>query len=251
MAYKTSPEIIPASEALDPALQIGCIATLPYGSDVRASELGVVAPCLSAPSGWSIDASVEIKRRQPGATFRIIGETLYGDEAPNTAGLMLDRVRRTADQQGLGNHVIKLTTTESGKYANNTSLQMQALSESLGTSGDGVLAVALKYHIGKVATHARAYGLKDMAYVAAEDVLVATGGMSEDDPLYEIFCAGVESSERLLRVIAKLDPLGRLIFNPMTNRRGPRVVNVVPAPSGPIFINTTARARRAAVEHNL
>src|SRR5512133_1773411 len=101
MSYRTISEIIPASEALDPARQIGCIATLPYGSDVRtSSEAGVVAPVLSAPSGWSIDASAEIQRRHPGAGLRIIGETLFGDELPDTASLMQDRVMSAPGWQG-------------------------------------------------------------------------------------------------------------------------------------------------------
>ncbi|HUC89460.1 MAG TPA: hypothetical protein VMR45_01540 [Patescibacteria group bacterium] len=241
-----TPEIVPASEILNPAYHIGCIATLPYGSDLNVVESGRVTPILSAPSEWSIDATIAIKHCHTEACLKIIGETPYGDDVPNTASLMRSRVNEVLGHGGF-EAVDELTSTKSGNYANNTSLQMQSLAESLGTSGEGVLAVALNYHIGRVATHARAYGLKNMVYTAAEDVLALTGRLHKDDPFYEVFCAGVESSERILRVLSKIDPLGNMIFNPLTNSKGPRVVNVVPSPSGPIFVSTTAHARESSM----
>lgn len=219
-------------------LAMDYIVVIPYSSNIKVID-NRLTPVLSVLSRISIDAAAALWQHHKNATMVIVGETCYGCGFPNTADLMK---RRILEETQIPESSIITLDNIRGVYLNNTSLQVEGLANfSLRRQPSKIVTLALKYHIERIAVHARAYGVQTN-YIAAEDILSQNHRMGEYAQ-YLPYMKGVERSEKWLRLLAKANPKGS-IFNAIMKRKGPRVVDVVETQEKKLeFVDTFARTR--------
>ncbi|HVO86374.1 MAG TPA: hypothetical protein VMT23_01405 [Candidatus Binatia bacterium] len=212
------------------------IAPYPYSSniDVVGQEY---QPRLSVMSSMAIDAAVEAWKINPESKIVIAGETLYGSSLPNTTDLMVERAKQTSDIDD--GSLVPLHRLPGGTLLNNTYLQTAALKNYFGDKKGGLISSPLNYHLQRVMHTARAYGLES-GFTTAEQILDTAG--INDYSQYEAAIAGLESSERTIRLINRIDQKGRL-FNLMSSRLGGRLVDVIEVNGRPELLQTTARKK--------
>ncbi|MFI5271125.1 MAG: hypothetical protein ACHQT9_03720 [Candidatus Saccharimonadales bacterium] len=239
-------EVISAEIALSRACDIGYIAVIPYSSNITVVN-NRLTPVLSVPTRASTDAGEAVWEHHQDAELLMIGETCYPG-LPSTSELEEKRVLQIRPDFPDKKRII-LDEAE-GEKLDNTVLHVRGLADYLSRQPESrVLAVGLRYHAERVLTHAHANGLEDVQYVAAEDVLHATGRLSEYAKRLAEF-RRIERSEKGLRLLAKMNPNGGLFVAAM-KKSGPRVVDVVDTESGPKFISTLARKRLAEEQQKL
>lgn len=177
----------------------------------------------------------------------MIGETCYPG-LPSTSELEEKRVLQLKPDFPASKRIV--LDEAQGEKLDNTVLHVRGLADYLSRQPEaGVLTVGLRYHAKRVLTHAQANGLENLRYVAAEDVLQATGRLGEYAEYLDKF-RRIERSEKLLRLLAKMNPRGELFVAAM-KKSGPRVVDVVDTANGPEFRNKLARTRLAEERQKL
>lgn len=224
--------ILTGNEALDSSCKVEYIVPFPYSSNLEVGAGNVLEPRLSILSQMSIDMAIAVHEQHPDATIVIAGEACYGDEMLDTTDLMVARVLETSD---VPLSALAPVRTSKGTAPNNTYLQSEAVAHYFAGKANpqNIVVGALQYHQPRVQHTVEAYGVASARFVTVEAVFEAAGITDYDDYLPHI--RGLESSERVLRMINMLDGRGRLL-NLAMRRSGPRLVDVVADETGELHL---------------
>jgi hypothetical protein len=240
--------ILSGADALDPERGFDYVVAYPHSSNIYLDH-GELQPRLSVLSRMSIEAAAAVWKSQPGGHLVIPGETLFPSLSnKNSTALMACCARQKTGLSDL--ELITLNHLGNGRPLNNTYLQTEAVATALDQpfrKGGSCLIETLDYHLERVMWTARKYEIKG-DFVAAEDVLQAAG-IHEYEDCYPFINAGTKNSERLAKLLARVDRHARAA-NRITEYTGGRVVDVIfdadKKPNG--FLNTTAKKRQAVME---
>jgi hypothetical protein len=206
-----------------PELAPEYIVVYPYSSNIEMGTNGL-EPRLSVLSQMALDAALAVWSRNPAARIVMPGETPFGDALPNTTTLMVRRAKKTP---GISDDsLVPLHSLPNGRPLNNTYLQTKALAHHFGVQrrAGTILAVALGFHMPRVRSVVKAYGMKPH-FASAEDILQTEGITTYDNYLPHIQHFGGRG-ERLLALLSSVDGKGRLL-NLMMQATGARVNDII------------------------
>jgi hypothetical protein len=226
----------------------------PYSSNVWSSpEDNLPHPALSQMSKFCLDATMNLYRQEQlhtselSSRLLIIGETGY-QGLPSTTDLMAEEVKKQFGD--LGDRVIKMNRVnfEGGKLLNNTINQVEAL----GVHHDKVIAVALRYHIPRIANHARRRGI-ELDLRAAEDILTSKSDLAPYKDYLPLFPRPWQLPSEMMLQVASVLPRADQLVNARTSRRGARMMDIMndPGTGRPRLRITTCDIRLAEVEDEI